>query len=249
MSIYKASVASRMPALLFMSALHFLCPLLGGAQSLQSVSGQLTDSANVIIADAEILLLQGGSVIAATRSSETGQFSFENLEHLSFQLSARRLGYRPLVTSFTLEQGKKPEVLRLVMTPVVTELHQLIVADHEERLRDFYQRKSRGGMARFIDRSEIVRRDPLFISEMLRRVPGASVRAARGFGNVVRIRGCQPSLWIDGKRMRNVEIDDIADPDAVAGLEIYTSSASVPIEFTDPVSNMCGVILIWTRSQ
>lgn len=217
----------------------------------QSITGYVADSSNARIPEVEVTLMRNGSPLRMARTSSNGQFVFENLEAASFQLSARRLGYHPGTLTARLDSGSNISGLRIVLTPLAVELHQVVAAETEQRLREFNNRKAHGGLARFIDRAEIVKRDPLFLSDMIRRIPGASVRASptRGFGNIVRIRGCQPTVWIDGKRLRNVEIDEITDPDAVAGLEVYNSSAGVPIEYTDPISNMCGAILIWTRSQ
>ena len=215
----------------------------------QSVRGIVTSDDSAAVADAEVSLTRDGVVVAMSRSSASGRFAFDGIDSGSYHLSARRLGYRPATITIRVNRGTPPDSVRIVMAVLPTELTQIVYDRSETRLRDYYQRRAKGGLARFIDRAEIVKRNPVHLSDMFRRIPGASVRAARGFGNIVRIRGCQPTVWMDGKRMRYVELDEVTDPDAVAGVEVYSSPAGVPIEFTDPISNGCGVILVWTRSK
>ena len=222
---------------------------LGQAAYAQSVRGIVVSDDSASVADAEVSLTRDGVVVAMSRSSSSGRFSFDGVDSGSYHLSARRLGYRPATITIRVNRGATPDLVRIMLVRLPAELTQIVQDRSETRLRDYYQRRAKGGLARFIDRAEIVKRNPAHLSDMFRRIPGASVRAARGFGNIVRIRGCQPTVWIDGKRMRYVELDEVTDPDAVAGLEVYNSPAGVPIEFTDPVSSSCGVILVWTRSR
>lgn len=223
--------------------------LLGRVAQAQSVRGVVQGDDSAAVSDAEVSLSRDGVVVAMAHSSAAGQFSFDNVDSGSYHLSARRLGYRPATITVRVARGATLDGVKIVIPILPTELTQIVSDRSESRLRDYYQRRSKGGLARFIDRAEIVKRNPVHLSDMFRKIPGASVRAARGFGNIVRIRGCQPTIWIDGKRMRYVELDEVTDPDAVAGLEIYNSPAGVPIEFTDPMSSSCGVILVWTRSR
>lgn len=223
--------------------------LLARSADAQSIRGIVAGPDSAGVADAEVSLIREGALVAISRTSSSGLFKFDNLGPGSYQLSARRLGYRPTVVSVRLDGKGNLDAVRISVTALPTELTQIVTEYSESRLRDFYQRRSKGGFARFIDGAEIVKRNPVHLSDMFRKIPGASIRASRGFGNIVRIRGCQPTLWIDGKRMRNVEIDEVTDPTAVAGIEVYNSPAGVPVEFTDPITSMCGVILVWTRSQ
>ena len=89
------------------------------------------------------------------------------------------------------------------------------------------------------------------MTDLLRTVPGLQVLPSlRGFGNVVRtIEGCTPAVYLGGTRfpLMGESIDDIVNPMALEGIEVYTHAAEVPAEFQGPFSN-CGVIALWTRT-
>jgi hypothetical protein len=119
------------------------------------------------------------------------------------------------------------------------------VAASGGRLKEFYERKRRGGWGRFIEREEIERRHPLWMSDMLRMVPGVRVSPGRGAGNVVRMRGgCSPTLWLDGMPLRGTQIDEVVFPADVAGVEVYHSTG-MPVQFMS--HGGCGAIVVWTR--
>jgi hypothetical protein len=75
-------------------------------------------------------------------------------------------------------------------------------------------------------------------------IPGAYVKSSGRFGNLVRLRGCRPKLWLDGAPV-DAELDEVTTPGEIAGIEIYPSAPSVPSEYMD--QRGCGVIVIWTR--
>ena len=59
---------------------------------------------------------------------------------------------------------------------------------------------------------------------------------------------CPPQFVLDGVRMGNsseFQLDDL-NPEAIVGVETYSSPAEVPTEFNWGGSN-CGLIVIWTR--
>ena len=74
------------------------------------------------------------------------------------------------------------------------------------------------------------------------------------------IRGCLPTLYIDGILMRRgLEFDrnpspgvmpeylsDFVAAGEIAGLEVFRSPAEAPSQYTGR-GNDCAVILIWTR--
>jgi TonB family protein len=88
-------------------------------------------------------------------------------------------------------------------------------------------------------------------TDMLRMVPGLHITTSDAGDSHVRIRGdnCWPSVWIDGAPANAAEFDvDWVTPADIAGIEIYSSIATVPPEFVDPLGpRLCGTIVIWTR--
>jgi hypothetical protein len=56
-------------------------------------------------------------------------------------------------------------------------------------------------------------------------------------------------VWVDGMRAPGAELDDVARPMDVAGLEVYPSSAGLPPQYQDRNNRMCGAIVVWTRNQ
>ncbi|HEU4641594.1 MAG TPA: carboxypeptidase regulatory-like domain-containing protein [Gemmatimonadaceae bacterium] len=64
----------------------------------------------------------------------------------------------------------------------------------------------------------------------------------------VPLRQCTPAYFIDGHRddPPDGDIDAYVSPKDVAAIEVYTSGAQVPPQFSSPAS-ACGAVVIWTK--
>ena len=123
-----------------------------------------------------------------------------------------------------------------------------IAPRRDPRLEAFDARRRNTPAGHFLDEATIASMHLSLASEALRHVPGISVRPTRGIGNLVRIRGCAPLVWVDGQRARGAELDDVVRGADVAAMEVYSSSAGVPAEFADRTAT-CGTILVWLRND
>src|SRR5262249_499587 len=76
---------------------------------------------------------------------------------------------------------------------------------------------------KYIDGEQIEQRRPQYLSEMLRSVSGVNVSASpRGIGNMVRIRGCAPLVWLDGVRMPGPQLrDPLQQPSTLPPVPAY----------------------------
>jgi hypothetical protein len=72
----------------------------------------------------------------------------------------------------------------------------------------------------------------------------------RGFGT----RRCPFRVFVDGSPVVVRSLDtDLPAPGQLAGIEVYTNSATVPIQYAtfggnmpgDPSGGVCGVLLLW----
>jgi hypothetical protein len=139
----------------------------------------------------------------------------------------------------------------VTLDPMSAELNGMTVndtlSDPDDRLRAFNERRANNDFAHFIDQDAIDQRRPQYISEMLRTIPGVSVSPSR-LGYTVKVRGCAPLVWVDGVRIPGAQLDELARPANIAGVEIYSSFAGVPAQYFDR-SATCGTILVWTRSR
>ncbi|MHB0948402.1 MAG: hypothetical protein ACYC4J_05000, partial [Gemmatimonadaceae bacterium] len=98
----------------------------------------------------------------------------------------------------------------------------------------------------FFEEREFGKFEYLFVSDYLRTVPGVTLRRSERIGNLVRFRGCQPMVWLDGMRMDHAEADDLVLARDVAAMEVYVSPAGTPGQFRD-ISKPCGAIVIWKK--
>ena len=216
----------------------------------RTLAGVVTDTARVPIPRVEIGLLWNREVIRTTRADSAGRFQLTGLPRGRTSIVARRLGFQPRVYTVQIREGATRAFLPIVLDPMPAELDKVIVlarvAASRGRLREFYERKSSGaGWGRFIEREEIERRHPMWVSDMLRMIPGVHVSPGPGARNVVRMRGgCAPTLWLDGTPLRETEIDDVVFPADVAGVEVY-HSVGMPVQFMS--YGGCGAIVVWTR--
>ena len=180
-------------------------------------------------------------------SDETGRFVFRDIPAGEHVLIVRYLGYVDTtlvaLTPHVLNQIEIAINLRIV--PVPDLLVQISALNAPSKLTGFHRRRGQAG-GHFITRQEILERDPLRTSDMLRRVPGVQLGRG-GDGHRMRIRGrnCHMSYFIDGIRAPGFNIDNVM-PEAVAGIEIYKGTSTVPPEFRGALTP-CAVIVLWTR--
>jgi hypothetical protein len=131
----------------------------------------------------------------------------------------------------------------------------IVVGERGGPLQEFDLRR-RAGLGRYMTREEIVRRGAATTPELLRGLPGISIRPVvrRGrtpAGALIEMRGglgtCLPATWIDGllvPQQAESTMEHVLAPGAIEAIEIYNSSAAAPAQY---VTGSCGVILFWTR--
>jgi hypothetical protein len=220
----------------------------GGALPPYVLSGTVVDDKDVPIPNAELTLRRAGIIVAVVRSLSSGAFDFETDAGGMVEITARRIGFSAQTSTVDLDHRSPKSVIRIVLSTLATEVSPLVVTG-SGRLAQFYQNRKEYAFGHFMDRAEIEKSRARFASDLFRGVAGASLRVSRRYGNVIRLRGCQPTVWIDRLPMRDVELDEVAVPEEIAGLEIYTSSSGVPPQFMDRSGRSCGAIVVWTRSN
>ena len=136
-----------------------------------------------------------------------------------------------------------------VMDPVVVTAR----LDRELKNVGFSQRQ-KSGFGRYLTAEDIVRRNPIYLSDVLRTVPGLRVDYQGGQAVIGSSRnpgqsGCV-NYVVDGNRWQSMEPGDVNDfvgPREIAAMEIYQATET-PGEFTVPGSS-CTTIVIWTKMR
>lgn len=122
-------------------------------------------------------------------------------------------------------------------------------------LREFADRRRRGGMGRFFDADALARRNPTVISDLLRTMPGfigdGSLMmkgnfsdGAGGFDS-----NCAAEVYVDGHLLRGIsasELDGLVRPEYVIAMEVYSAGSPKPAEFESGMSG-CGAVVIWQK--
>lgn len=217
------------------------------ARDTYALSGIIVDEKQKPVVSAEVTISRDGRTLAVLRTSEKGTFSFDNPGRGTIRVLARRLGYKARTTTLELDRRPEAEVLQIVLETLASEVGAVVVRSRGGRLDLFYAHRKENAFGRFIDREEIEKSGVRLASDLFRTVPGASLRASRRYGNLIRMRGCQPIVWIDRVPIRDAELDEVTTAEEIAGIEIYSSSAVVPPEFMDRQGRGCGAIVVWTR--
>ncbi len=233
------------------------CLLLGSvvlapaAAAQNRLSGFVSDSIGVPVAFAEIRLAPAGGTARALRTDGIGHFAITELPSGKAQMLVRRLGYHPYDGTITIGPDGV-DSLRIVLYVASTELAAIEV--REESLgdsiapREFWARRRTNVFGRFFDKADIDSKWVSLPSEILRGLPSVTLQRSGRIGYVVRIRGCRPNLFLDGMRAQGAEADELISVSDIGAMEVYSSMAGVPPQYTDR-TNPCGAILFWTRRK
>jgi hypothetical protein len=243
-------------SLLAIQTLALGIPALATAQAVAQgpsqveVKGMVTDVSRTPLPGVEIAAVVAMSLVRQTISAENGSFNIGLLPAGPVQLRIRRLGFEPRVLDIQLGSDVAGP-LDIVLKPKPAELEDVLIeANDRARLREFYEhREQRNSYAKFMDQDEIRKRGSINTSELFRSIPGITIKAANTGGNTIRIRGCQPMVWLDGQRVPGAELDEVITPGDIAGIEFYTSSAGTPAQYMERTNRACGTVLVWTKSR
>jgi hypothetical protein len=218
-------------------------------QSPYKLSGIVRDEAQAPIGNAELRLARQGEVPRVTRSGEDGRFDFDKVQPGVVKLSVRRMGYRAASKDLSVNGETAGKSLDFSLVTAASEVATVVVEGATEKLHEFYERRRTNNFGKYFDEVEIRRRDPRLMSDMLRTIPGASIHSANRVQNRILLRGCRPTIWENGMKAFGAELDDIANPIDIAGMEVYMSWAGLPPQYQDRENPGCGAILIWTRDH
>jgi len=214
-----------------------------------TLSGIVRDEAQAPISNAEMRLTREGELPRLTRTDADGHFGFEKVQPGDVHVSVRRLGYKATTKDVAVsgEANAIPVDFALVMA--ASELQPVFVDGEDDKLHEFYERQRNNNFGKYFDGTEIRRRDPRLMSDLLRTIPGVTVSSANRIQNRILIRGCSPTIWQNGMKQYGAELDDVALPSDVAGIEVYLSWAGLPPQYQDRANPGCGAILVWTRDR
>jgi hypothetical protein len=213
-----------------------------------TVSGVVKDLGGVPVGDVEIGVIRGERLQQFVTSAADGTFLLSGLPAGIVPLRIRRLGY---AIQFMDVDSRTPAAtsLEIVLKAVASELDEVTIDANDRRLNAFYERKQqRASFARFLEQSEILRLGARNSSDLFRTMPGVVISTSTG-GNIIRVRGCQPMVWVDGQRVPGAELDEVIKPSEIAAIEFYPSNAGVPAQYTERGNRLCGSMLVWTRTQ
>jgi hypothetical protein len=213
-----------------------------------AIAGVVRDVAGVPVSDVEVGVIKGNRLQQFVITAADGKFLLTGVAPSIVSLRIRRLGYAMQFFDVDSRVAASAQ-LDIVLKTVPGELEDVVIPGSETRLREFYEHKQqRGSFGRFIEQQEIQRLGPTNPSDLFRNVPGIVIRAGSG-GNMLRIRGCQPMVWVDGQRVPGAELDEVIHPSEIAAIEFYPSNAGIPAQYQERENRLCGLILVWTRAQ
>ena len=198
------------------------------------------------------------NTITSAITNDRGVFTVRGIPTGRVRVSARRVGYRPMSLELWTAEGQSEVGLDVVLEPLPVRLSDIIVEGERTLfvtgpMTQFYRRR-REGTGHYFTPAEIEERDPLFLTDLLRRVPGVRVTQGSFMGdNAISLSGTRSILrpcasvqvYIDGVRANGVNLDAYP-PSRVQAMEVYTRPSQIPPEF-NAIGSVCGVVAIWTK--
>ena len=225
----------------------------GGAGK-ASVSGRITFAGGQPAAGSHVEII--GSKAAAV-ANERGEFSLTGAPSGTQMLLIRHLGWTPREVPVDLSAAK-PQRVAVQLQKFIPMMEPVVVkARVENALQSVgFTQRSRSGTGRFITADEIARRQPQYLSDVLRTVPGLAVQMNGTQPEIVSTRGggltnqgCV-NYFVDGMRFQSMggDANDFVNPREVVGIEVYQASL-VPPEFMDASGGHCTTIVVWTKQR
>ena len=249
--------------------------LQAGPHPTATLSGSVTDGASGRPLGGAVVKLNG-DVVALTDGDGVFLLSEVPIVWGSNEFEVGRFAFAARTSEFWIVDPNETLDFFATLDPIPIDVARVVAnvaptPSVSTRLQPFYDRLE-SSAGQFVTRSEIEAREPPVITDVLRGVSGLRLRpgplgieihfrrqqigfdrpgfdrATPGFRDEP---GCpMPLIFLDGFFVgggeRYIDINDLVHPDEVEGIEIYSSAATIPIEFNRS-GGACGVLVIWTR--
>jgi hypothetical protein len=187
------------------------------------------------------------------RTDSVGKFTLSLLPAGMVDMTFRRIGYSPFVVMIEVPEKDTTEV-EVKLSGAPQNIATLVIQDDapvSKRLERFEAHR-KSGAGHFVTRADILKRNPMLLSDMLRSIPG-TVLVPTGISgrSVLRFTrtgvGCPPQYYVDGVMITAYNIDEMPVHD-VEAIELYSGIAGLPPEYARSRGNRdCGTVAIWTR--
>lgn len=195
--------------------------------------------------------VEGTSIAAVTDAK--GAFTLRNLPAGTRNIVARHLGYAVQSAAVDLNPRETQHVtLKLpkyiaVMDPVLVTARRNVALD-----KVGFNMRKKSAFGYFLDADRISKMHPIYVSDILRQVPGLRVGyGPRGEPVVTSardIRGSCVDYWVDDVPFVEIdpgEINDFVNGGEVVAAEVY-QSGTAPAQYTRN-GGSCTTIVLWTR--
>jgi hypothetical protein len=205
----------------------------------QQLRGQVTDAiTGQPVADAHVVLSGSHFDDVTTLSNRSGNFGLNAPAPGVYELRVRRLGYAEAVIELILRRAEDVRLeVKLSESPI--DLAPIAVVARRaptQRVEDFYSRADDNRLARrgrIVTREELATQPPSHLRQLWATTP--------------RFSTCPPRYFVDGLLVEDARnVDVVATPEEVEGVEIYWDIMHVPLQYQVRGST-CGVVLIWRR--
>lgn len=200
-----------------------------------------------------LVLLLGTQI--SSRSDAAGAFRLSGLPAGTQSVEIREIGFSPKRFAVDLTPHHQSE-LAAALDERATVLKSIEVkAKAGSDIPGFNQRR-RSGLGYYMDADQLAKQGAITTSDLFRTVPGVQV-VWDGQEYVVQVTrnattgSCPVQWYIDGSPFLSMgdDIDQIVQPQDIAAIEVYKSSAETPMQFQQAGGNPCGTIVVWTKRQ
>ena len=141
--------------------------------------------------------------------------------------------------------------MSFALTRVATVLDTVVVAakHYSMRMAGFEERR-KSGFGQFMAQAEIEKRNSVFVGDLVRTFLSVDVSSRQPFSAfaISHRAGCAFQIFLDGIALPTpTNLFDLPAPKELAGIELYSGPATIPLEYKKAGSRSCGVILVWTK--
>ena len=215
------------------------------------LNGTVRSNSGQPIRDARVVIWGSGR---EDTTNASGQFTMAGLPAGTYSLEARALGFLPKRIPVDIPDGTDgaADVALDVFVPTLDTMRVRANRNNPlDNLADFNRRKRMGG-GYFVDEAQLNKRGAMFMSDVLRGIPGMTITPHEIIGDKIMMRGtagsgsCVPAIFINGVRALNQDgsLDGVVNPQQIRAIEVYSRLGGTPSEFNS--QNGCGSIVIWT---